>query len=56
MEFLDQAGSNRILWRTDGTQGKYIVVYCSAVKANYEYGDVHVITLKFYVYVSRFGC
>ena len=47
MGFLDQAGSNRILWRTDGTQGKYIVVYCSAVKANYEYGDVHVITRKF---------
>ena len=36
-----------ILWRADGTQGIYIVVYCSAVKAIYEYGDVHVITIKF---------
>ena len=37
-----------ILWRTYGTQGEYqLVIYCSAVKANYEYGDVHVITLKF---------
>ena len=24
-----------------------IVVYCSAVKANYEYGDVHVIKFMF---------
>ena len=47
MGFLEQAGSIRILWRTDGTQSKYIAVYCSAVKATYEYGDVHVTTLKF---------
>ena len=46
MGFLDRAVLIENLRRTDGTQGIYIVVYCSAVKANYEYGDVHVITLK----------
>ena len=34
-----------ILWRTDGNQGKTLLLYCIFVKF-YEYGEVHVMGIQ----------